>query len=165
MSPSSSCQAGHGCQRGSTTFGIPDVIALNCTSCQKSLEIDDAFAGGVCRCQYCGTIQTVPAALKRGARPGVAATTASAAAAALPRALYQKKAAPKPPAAAATGSTSSGGEAPGELAAPSAPPKTLRAAHPTAPPSPADRKRIWMIGLAIGGAAALLIGVIAWIAS
>jgi len=26
--------------------------------------MDDAFAGGVCRCQYCGTIQTVPSHLK-----------------------------------------------------------------------------------------------------
>ena len=28
------------------------------------LLFDDAFAGGVCRCQYCGTIQTVPSRLK-----------------------------------------------------------------------------------------------------
>src|SRR5687768_6126316 len=27
--------------------------------------MDDAFAGGVCRCMYCGTIQTVPSHLKR----------------------------------------------------------------------------------------------------
>lgn len=46
------------------------MISLTCTSCKKVLQIDDAFAGGVCRCQYCGTIQTVPAALKRSARPG-----------------------------------------------------------------------------------------------
>ncbi len=26
--------------------------------------LDDGFAGGVCRCQFCGTIQTVPAHLK-----------------------------------------------------------------------------------------------------
>jgi hypothetical protein len=31
------------------------------------LSIDDAFAGGVCRCQHCGTIQTVPKRAKTGA--------------------------------------------------------------------------------------------------
>jgi hypothetical protein len=31
------------------------------------MEIDDAFAGGACRCQHCGTIQTVPKRLKTGA--------------------------------------------------------------------------------------------------
>ena len=38
------------------------MIHLICTSCRSDLEVDDAFAGGVCRCKYCGTIQTVPAA-------------------------------------------------------------------------------------------------------
>src|SRR5437016_2000318 len=46
------------------------MISLTCTSCKKVLEIDDAFAGGVCRCQYCGTIQTVPSSLKKVIRPG-----------------------------------------------------------------------------------------------
>ena len=36
------------------------MITLICTHCHTELSIDDAFAGGVCRCQYCGTIQTVP---------------------------------------------------------------------------------------------------------
>ena len=36
------------------------MIRLECSNCQTVLNIDDAFAGGVCRCQYCGTIQTVP---------------------------------------------------------------------------------------------------------
>jgi hypothetical protein len=31
--------------------------------------MDDAFAGGVCRCQHCGTIQTVPSRLKGSGRP------------------------------------------------------------------------------------------------
>jgi hypothetical protein len=47
------------------------MILLNCTHCRAQLEIDDAFAGGVCRCMYCGTIQTVPSHLKR---PGAAKT-------------------------------------------------------------------------------------------
>ena len=42
------------------------MISLSCTHCQRVLTIDEAFAGGVCRCQHCGTIQTVPAHLKNG---------------------------------------------------------------------------------------------------
>jgi hypothetical protein len=37
------------------------MIEITCTSCKRILKVDDAFAGGVCRCQYCGTIQTVAA--------------------------------------------------------------------------------------------------------
>ena len=37
------------------------MIEITCTSCKRVLTVDDAFAGGVCRCQYCGTIQTVAA--------------------------------------------------------------------------------------------------------
>ena len=44
------------------------MISLTCTNCRTVLEIDDAFAGGVCRCQHCGTIQTVPSHLKRPQR-------------------------------------------------------------------------------------------------
>ncbi len=40
------------------------MIRLTCTNCRTVLDIDDGFAGGVCRCQHCGTIQTVPANLK-----------------------------------------------------------------------------------------------------
>jgi hypothetical protein len=36
------------------------MIRIACTNCRQVLTIDDAFAGGVCRCQHCGTIQTVP---------------------------------------------------------------------------------------------------------
>jgi hypothetical protein len=36
------------------------MIKITCTSCQALLSMDDAFAGGVCRCQHCGAIQTVP---------------------------------------------------------------------------------------------------------
>jgi hypothetical protein len=43
------------------------MIRLNCNNCKAQLSIDDAFAGGVCRCQYCGTIQTVPKHLKTAA--------------------------------------------------------------------------------------------------
>jgi hypothetical protein len=48
---------------GSIIYGSRDVgmIEITCTSCKRILNVDDAFAGGVCRCQYCGTIQTVAA--------------------------------------------------------------------------------------------------------
>jgi hypothetical protein len=41
------------------------MIRIACTNCKTVLSIDDAFAGGVCRCQHCGTIQTVPAKAPR----------------------------------------------------------------------------------------------------
>jgi hypothetical protein len=40
------------------------MIRLICTHCRAMLEMDDGFAGGACRCQHCGTIQTVPSHLK-----------------------------------------------------------------------------------------------------
>lgn len=53
-----------------SAFSINSMISLTCTKCKATLEMDDAFAGGVCRCQYCGTIQTVPSRLKGSGRPG-----------------------------------------------------------------------------------------------
>src|SRR6266576_2523460 len=103
------------------------MISLTCTSCQKVLEIDDAFAGGVCRCQYCGTIQTVPARLKGNSKVG--ATTA--------KTLYQKK--PRVPGQPSSGLedladavTTSSGLARGAL-------KANRAARPAPPPPPPAR--------------------------
>ena len=125
------------------------MISLTCTSCKKVLEIDDAFAGGVCRCQFCGTIQTVPANLRKGAAAG--ASTKS-------KTLYQKVTAPTPAAPPPPPTATSDTPAPDTS-------KSARAAQPTAPPSPLDKKRLWMIGIAIGAGAALLIGIIAWIAT
>jgi hypothetical protein len=72
------------------------VIQLTCANCRNTLEVDDAFAGGVCRCQYCGTIQTVPKPGSRPSAPGAASRQAVGAAASNgagdePRALYQVK--------------------------------------------------------------------------
>ena len=55
------------------------MIQINCTNCKALLQIDDAFAGGVCRCRHCGTIQTVPKHLKNtnGDGQGVAAAAAT----------------------------------------------------------------------------------------
>jgi hypothetical protein len=50
------------------------MIQLTCNQCKAHLSVDDAFAGGACRCQFCGTIQTVPA--KRRAAPAAPATSA-----------------------------------------------------------------------------------------
>lgn len=49
------------------------MISLNCTKCQAQLQIDDAFAGSACRCQFCGTIQTVPGK-RRASQPAGAGT-------------------------------------------------------------------------------------------
>ena len=35
-------------------------IKIGCTKCGKKISIDEAFAGGVCRCPYCKTINDVP---------------------------------------------------------------------------------------------------------
>jgi hypothetical protein len=63
------------------------MISLTCTHCQAVLSIDDAFAGGVCRCQHCGTIQTVPSHLKTSDTVGASSATAKAGSG--PKALYQ----------------------------------------------------------------------------
>ncbi len=60
------------------------MITISCTSCKSTLEIDDAFAGGVCRCQHCGAIQTVPSHLRAGSgTPGASAKS--------PKTLYQNR--------------------------------------------------------------------------
>ena len=64
------------------------MIRLTCTHCKTLLTIDDAFAGGVCRCQHCGTIQTVPSHLKP--KPGQKIDPAEARR--QPKTLYQRKA-------------------------------------------------------------------------
>ncbi len=51
------------------------MIQLNCIKCGAGLSIDDAFAGGVCRCQHCGAIQKVPSPKRaRPATPGAPPT-------------------------------------------------------------------------------------------
>ncbi len=41
------------------------MIRITCAKCKTILTVDDGFAGGVCRCQHCGAIQTVPAVTKK----------------------------------------------------------------------------------------------------
>lgn len=59
------------------------MISITCTKCKAPLTIDDGFAGLACRCQHCGTIQTVPTKLK-GNAPASAARPQPAA-----KALYE----------------------------------------------------------------------------
>jgi hypothetical protein len=66
------------------------MISLSCTNCKSVLEIDDAFAGGVCRCTHCGTIQTVPAHLKGNASGKVAVGSGAAGDKKSGRSLYVK---------------------------------------------------------------------------
>jgi hypothetical protein len=70
------------------------MISLHCTQCKQLLEMDEAFAGGVCRCQFCGTIQTVPSHLKDSA--SAASSTASKKGSST-KALYKKSSTAQPP--------------------------------------------------------------------
>lgn len=72
------------------------MIRLICTQCKAELMIDDAFAGGACRCQHCGTIQTVPKRFKGNADTGAGAPAiepaqARARPAAEPKIIYQRQ--------------------------------------------------------------------------
>src|SRR3954471_4025729 len=71
------------------------MIQLNCTNCKALLTIDEAFAGGVCRCRHCGTIQTVPKHLKQNGdgagSSGVLAQAASGSKSKAPKSLYKKR--------------------------------------------------------------------------
>jgi len=62
------------------------MISIICTKCRTQLTIDEAFAGGVCRCQHCGTIQTVPTHLKNSARPAAPGSPPGS------KTLYQRRA-------------------------------------------------------------------------
>lgn len=35
-------------------------VKIRCTGCRKKISVDEAFAGGVCRCPYCGATSPVP---------------------------------------------------------------------------------------------------------
>jgi hypothetical protein len=69
------------------------MFQINCNNCKALLQIDDAFAGGVCRCRYCGTIQTVPKHLKQSGNGDQASVSESVVKAGTAKAktLYKKK--------------------------------------------------------------------------
>jgi hypothetical protein len=141
------------------------MIQINCTNCKALLQIDDAFAGGVCRCRYCGTIQTVPKHLKNpgGNGESTVAAVEQAAAAKSAKALYKK---------AAIDSTGSGtglddlasivassGLSSGRLQK-----KSGANAAASAKPSPANDRRLLIIVASAGGVIALLLGIIIFMA-
>ena len=66
------------------------MIRIICTHCRTMLTIDDAFAGGVCRCQHCGTIQTVPSRSKQAAA-AAKGTQPTPAPPAEPKQLFRQK--------------------------------------------------------------------------
>lgn len=71
------------------------MIRLTCTVCKTEMQIDDAFAGGACRCQHCGTIQTVPKHLKPSPPTGKPNPTKAQSTAAGPaKPLYEKRVRP-----------------------------------------------------------------------
>ena len=47
------------------------MIRIYCVNCKTLLEIDDGFAGGVCRCIHCGKMQSVPKASRATVRAAV----------------------------------------------------------------------------------------------
>src|SRR5437762_5501710 len=67
------------------------MIRIICTHCRVMLTIDDAFAGGVCRCQHCGTIQTVPSPTKPGSRAKDPTAAAAKTSKSQPKSLYRQK--------------------------------------------------------------------------
>jgi len=64
-------------------------IKIRCTECRKKVSIDEAFAGGMCRCPYCKALVYVPEA-GSGAAPG----RRPAAPGVRPEAPWQRPAAP-----------------------------------------------------------------------
>ncbi|HEV8605873.1 MAG TPA: hypothetical protein VGQ99_10930 [Tepidisphaeraceae bacterium] len=140
------------------------MISLTCTSCKKVLQIDDAFAGGVCRCKFCGTIQTVPSKT-RAASP--TAATVPPKAAPPPKTLFQSSAHAPPTHHTTTSSSGTGLEELAQIVASSGLAGTgLRSSHlrkPSAQKSPAatNLKPILLVG---GGILAVLIAVfITWL--
>jgi hypothetical protein len=113
------------------------MISVICTQCRARLEMDDAFAGGVCRCQYCGTIQTVPSLSKikrqmAPTQPGPAAGAPSVAPSPRPQASGAPAAEPNGLDALAEAVASSSGLGRGSLRAGG------QAAPPGGPGTPAD---------------------------
>jgi hypothetical protein len=148
------------------------MIQINCTNCKALLQIDDAFAGGVCRCRYCGTIQTVPKHLRNAAAGtgaggnagnGDALSEIAAGAGGAPsKTLWQKKGATIDAGSGTglddlAGIVASSGLSSNRLKA-----KAAAAKSPAAPPQK-DKKTALLLTVA-GGVIALLLGVIIFMA-
>jgi hypothetical protein len=156
------------------------VIQINCNNCKALLQIDDAFAGGVCRCRYCGTIQTVPKHLKQpnNGEPApvasVASSSKSGAGGGKAKTLYRKKTGPRGEPLPGSGSgldelanivassgISSSGLTSGRLTKPGAPQQQFEAQQPRDSDRIAgmDRRTLLIVSIA-GGVIVLLLTVI-----
>jgi len=136
------------------------MINLTCTNCKKLLQIDDAFAGGVCRCKFCGTIQTVPSQKTRAASP--TATAVAPKAAPPPKSLFQSSG--RIAAGHGPGTSGTGLEELAQIVASSGLAGTgLRASHlRRPPPPPASNLKLYLF---IGGGvlALLVIVLVVWL--
>lgn len=99
-------------------------IRIRCSECTKKISVDDAFAGGVCRCPYCKALVMVPTeaavavpASARPAAPRPAAPTPGVSRPAAPQAVAPQDRAAAPAPAASN-------EAAKALAVKTAPPAT-----------------------------------------
>jgi hypothetical protein len=127
------------------------MIRINCTNCKALLTIDEAFAGGVCRCQHCGTIQTVPSHLKNAAATQGAQSKPVGSAAS--KTLYQRK-------LKSDGSPGSGLDAIAEVIASSGLSGSGLSSGPKRPKREAyeiPAKKNWLMPLLIGAGALILI--------
>jgi hypothetical protein len=143
------------------------MISITCTNCNAKLTIDDAFAGGVCRCQHCGTIQTVPSKTR-------AAAPAAPQPAPVVKALYQKQG--RHPASSGTGlddladAVASSGLAGSGLGSrrntrAAVAPQTTPQATESSPDEQPSRRRNWLPIMLIGlGALVVLLGILLTIA-
>lgn len=134
------------------------MITITCTNCQTQLTMDEAFAGGVCRCQHCGTIQTVPKSARGGAdaSSGLANQVAGTA-----KTLWRQKTSGEGPGGtglddladivASSGLGGSGLQS-----------KRLRKSAPSVDPV-ASRKKLVRLLSAIGGAVVAVLLIIAYI--
>jgi hypothetical protein len=133
------------------------MISITCTNCDSVLTIDDAFAGGVCRCQFCGTIQTVPAKSRSALQPAAASKT-----------LYQKSTPPPTNAPARVeapgtgledlGSSSGTGLVGSHLETDSAPTTT---AEPPPVPKPGQSQPMRMSVIVVCAAVVVMVGLVA----
>jgi hypothetical protein len=124
------------------------MITVNCSQCKALLEMDDAFAGGVCRCHYCGTIQSVPSNARR-----VRVATATVAAAP-PR---SNGAAPAGGLDALADVVASGGSARGPLRSPPPQPVAPAAVHVDYARPPQQRSMLLPLMIALGVILLLLV--------
>lgn len=129
-----------------------DVIELDCPNCGESLELDAAFAGGVCRCSNCGTLMTVPSAGQGKAeqlqRPNAPARAEAPGRAESPTAPPSRAEAPtgrpEAPGFPGTPDPTARPEAPGTPGAPGTPSAPARAETSTAAPGSLDSDEVFV---------------------